>query len=92
MKTNIGTVDKIIRFIFGLTLLAIAFSVDHILAKIGYIGILPILTASIGYCPMYSFWKINTISKKDCEYLTKETEEIKENDALNQKVDKMLNH
>lgn len=62
MKKNVCGIDRSIRIIIGIALIAYA-----ILAKapIAYIGILPLLTGLIKFCPLYPFLKINTCAKKD---------------------------
>lgn len=58
MKHNIGTVDRVIRFAGGaaLILLAVAGTID----PWGYIGIVPLVTAVINYCPAYHLLGIDT--------------------------------
>lgn len=60
MQANVGTVDKVIRVIIGLVLLSLLFFLDGGIRWIGIIGLVPILTALFGYCPLYSIFKINT--------------------------------
>lgn len=61
MKSNIGKTDKIVRWIIGLTLLVLG-----ILYKSwwGVIGLIPVVTALFGFCPLYSIIRITT-SKDD---------------------------
>ena len=54
MKKNVGKIDRALRVLFGLALLAFAFFSGHPYAWIGYIGIVPLLTAAMGVCPCYS--------------------------------------
>jgi len=50
MTTNIGTVDRVIRIVVGLAILAAGcFYKDWW----GLIGLLPILTAIVRFCPAY---------------------------------------
>ena len=60
MDANVGTVDKVVRVIIGLVLLALLFVLDGGIRWIGLIGLVPILTALFGYCPLYTLFKINT--------------------------------
>lgn len=60
MTANVGTVDKVIRIVIGLVLLSLIFFLDGGIRYIGLIGLVPILTALFGYCPLYSLFKINT--------------------------------
>lgn len=62
MKMNEGTADRAIRIIVGLGLVGLA------IAGIGtpwtWIGVLPIVTGAIGYCPAYSILGMNTCPMK----------------------------
>ena len=58
---NIGKIDKIIRIILGLVLLSLLFILDGNIKYIGLIGVIPILTASISFCPLYRIFGIKTI-------------------------------
>jgi len=62
MKTNEGTIDRAIRVIVGITLIALA--ATGMVGMWGWIGILPLLTGVIGYCPSYSILGINTCPLK----------------------------
>jgi hypothetical protein len=56
MKKNVGTIDRSIRIIAGLALLGLAAT-----GKMwGLIGIVPLLTGIIGWCPPYQLLGINT--------------------------------
>ena len=58
MKKNIGNVERIIRIIVGLTLLS--FTVIGPKSLWGLIGILPLATGFIGWCPPYALFGIST--------------------------------
>lgn len=60
MKTNIGTADRVIRAIVGLVLLSLVFILDGGARWLGLIGIVPLATAAIGWCPAYLPFGINT--------------------------------
>lgn len=64
MTKNIGTIDKALRVIVGLALLAYALWGTSQYTWIGWIGIVPILTALIGWCPPYALLGISTCSTK----------------------------
>jgi len=59
---NVGTVDKVIRIILGLVLLALVFVGPQ--TPWGWIGIIPLATGLIGFCPLYSVFGINTCPTK----------------------------
>ncbi len=63
MTINVGTVDRILRVIVGLVL--IAFALGYIWPGtgwnwVGWIGVVPILTALFGACPAYSVLGLST--------------------------------
>lgn len=63
MKANVGTIDRIVRIIIGLALIAFALG---LIAPgtgwnwAGWIGVVPILTAFLGTCPAYSLLGCST--------------------------------
>lgn len=60
MKHNIGNADKIFRIIIGLALLSLIFILDGAIRWIGLIGVMPIITALAGNCPLYSILGVST--------------------------------
>jgi Protein of unknown function (DUF2892) len=60
MVQNIGTVDRIARVVIGLAAIGFAITSSHPLAPWGYIGIVPLLTAVIGWCPAYLPFGLST--------------------------------
>jgi len=57
MSANVGMIDRLARIVVGIAL--IAFALGFIApgtswAWVGWIGVVPILTAVLGYCPAYS--------------------------------------
>jgi len=57
MRNNVGTIDRLIRAVIGLLLIAYAIPVGFPSTGwnwVGWIGVVPILTAIIGNCPLYS--------------------------------------
>jgi len=63
MTINVGTVDRILRVIVGLVL--IAFALGYIASGtgwnwVGWIGVVPILTAVFSTCPAYSLVGVST--------------------------------
>lgn len=63
MRANIGSMDRIARFVLGLILLAFALQLGFPATGwnwVGWIGVVPILTAVIRYCPAYSLVGIRT--------------------------------
>ena len=65
MTVNIGSFDRIIRLVIGVELLCFAlFAQPNGYNWIGWVGIIPILTALIGNCPLYSILGLNTCRAK----------------------------
>lgn len=63
MSKNVGGLDRILRIILGLALLG--FALGWIFPHtgwnwVGWIGILPLLTAFVGVCPAYTIFGIKT--------------------------------
>lgn len=57
MQCNIGKTDRIIRVVAGVALIGWAIASGN---AWGYIGIIPLLTAAVGLCPLYSMLGIDT--------------------------------
>ncbi|MEQ1651325.1 MAG: DUF2892 domain-containing protein [Hyphomicrobium sp.] len=62
MPTNVGTIDRALRVIVGLALISLVFIGPQ--TPWGWIGVVPLLTALVGYCPAYSLLGVSTCSKK----------------------------
>ncbi len=62
MEKNVGSADKIVRIVVGVVLIAFAlFGPADIGWKwIGWIGVVPLVTALMGRCPLYSVLGIRT--------------------------------
>ncbi|HZS63922.1 MAG TPA: DUF2892 domain-containing protein [Xanthobacteraceae bacterium] len=63
MTRNIGTTERVIRVVIGLVLIAFAMHwgfPDTSWNWIGWIGVVPIVTAVVGFCPLYSLLGIST--------------------------------
>ena len=66
MKRNIGNIERVIRVIVGAGILSLAFVGPQSLWAL--LGIVPILTGLIGWCPPYHLFGINTCRKgEQCE-------------------------
>ena len=67
MNTNVGGIDKILRIIIGLALIAYAIPLGFPATGwnwVGWIGIIPLATAIFGICPLYSIIGVSTCSRK----------------------------
>ncbi len=58
MTRNVGQIDRAIRVALGIALLGLAFS--GLYTPWTWLGVVPLLTGLIGWCPPYSLLGINT--------------------------------
>jgi len=61
MKTNIHPIERGVRIVLGIVILSLIFVGPKSLW--GLIGIVPILTGLIGWCPPYQLLGISTCKK-----------------------------
>lgn len=57
MKTNVGGMDKIVRILAGIALIAWALMGGQVWA---WIGVVPLATGLMGWCPAYTLFGMNT--------------------------------
>lgn len=57
MSCNIGMVDRIIRIVLGLIILAAGWMMESLW---GLVGLIPLGTALIKFCPLYPIFGIDT--------------------------------
>jgi hypothetical protein len=62
MKANIGGIDRVLRIVVGLVLIALA-ATDRV-GVWGWIGVVPLLTGLIGWCPAYPLLGMSTCPMK----------------------------
>lgn len=62
MPRNEGTLDRALRIILGLILLSLVFIGPQTLW--GLIGLVPLATGLMGYCPVYQILGLNTCPLK----------------------------
>jgi hypothetical protein len=63
MTNNVGMIDRAIRIIVGLLLIAYAIPIWFAPSGwnwVGWIGIVPLITGLFGTCPLYSLLGIST--------------------------------
>ena len=60
MKKNIGSVDRIGRVILGVVGLSLVFVGPKTMW--GYLGLIPLITAGLSFCPLYPILGISTCS------------------------------
>jgi hypothetical protein len=64
MKRNMGTVDRALRAVVGLGLLSLLVVLEGNARWFGLIGLVPLGTALIGWCPAYVPFGFNTCGTK----------------------------
>ena len=60
MKANVGNADRVIRIVAGILILSAVFLLEGNARWIGLIGIVPLATGLIRWCPAYSLLGMNT--------------------------------
>jgi hypothetical protein len=63
MKANVGNTDRVIRVILAVLLIVLGLAgvLSGTLAIVGYIlSVVLLVTAAIGFCPLYALLKLNT--------------------------------
>lgn len=63
MKMNVGSTEKMIRIVAGLAILSLIFILEGNARWWGLVGLVPLLTGIVGYCPAYSLLGMNTARK-----------------------------
>lgn len=64
MKINVGSIDRIFRIILGLGLFSLFFLLEGNARYLGLIGIIPLATAAMSRCPLYSIFGLSTCRSK----------------------------
>lgn len=62
MKTNEGGIDRVLRIVAGLVLIGLA--ATGTVGWWGWIGVVPLATGLIGWCPAYTLLGMNTCPAK----------------------------
>lgn len=62
MKTNEHTIDRAVRVIAGLILITLA--ATGIVGVWGWLGVLPLVTGLVGFCPAYAIFGVSTCAVK----------------------------
>jgi hypothetical protein len=62
MKTNIGSIDRVLRILLGLGILGAGY---YFKSWWALVGLLPLLTAFVRFCPAYVPFGLNTCGTKE---------------------------
>lgn len=58
MKINEGKIDRILRIIVGIGIISLVFVGPQ--TAWGWVGLVPLFTGVIGFCPLYKVFGFNT--------------------------------
>ena len=59
MATNVGDTERMLRILIGLLFIGLAFSFQGAW-WFGLLGVIPVFTGVLGWCPLYLPFKITT--------------------------------
>ena len=62
MKSNVGGIDRILRIVIGLALIGL--TLTGTIGMWGWLGVVPLATGLIGWCPPYAMLGWNTCGVK----------------------------
>lgn len=62
MKSNVGGIDRILRIALGIALIAL--TLTGTIGLWGWIGVVPLATAAMGSCPLYTLLGFSTCPVK----------------------------
>lgn len=62
MNRNIGTIDRVLRILVGVVLIAL--TVNGTIGWWGWLGVIPLMTGLVRTCPAYSLLGVNTCGVK----------------------------
>ncbi|OWL84095.1 YgaP family membrane protein [Halopseudomonas aestusnigri] len=61
MKANVGTIDRVLRILAGVVLIAL--TLTGTIGLWGWVGLVPLATGVFRFCPLYPLLGINTCGK-----------------------------
>jgi Protein of unknown function (DUF2892) len=62
MKANEGVIDRVLRVVVGAGVLSLAFIGPQ--SPLAYVGLVPLVTGLVGWCPLYAMLGFNTCPAK----------------------------
>ena len=63
MTSNVGGIDRIVRIAIGVVLIGLTLS--GTIGVWGWLGIVPLITGAIGWCPPYAILGFNSCAMKN---------------------------
>jgi hypothetical protein len=64
MKLNVGGIDRVLRIVTGVALLALVFVLDGGARWLGLLGLVPLATGLAGFCPAYALFGLSTCARE----------------------------
>ncbi len=61
-KSNVGSIDRILRVVLGIALIAL--TLTGTIGVWGWLGVVPLLTAALGSCPVCTMLGLSTCPMK----------------------------
>lgn len=65
MKANVGRLDRIVRIAIGIILLSLIVLLQGPVRWWGLLGVIPLATASLSFCPLYSLLGISSCQARE---------------------------
>ena len=65
MKQNVGKIDRWIRIVLGIALLSLTAFLSGGIRWIGLIGLIPLITGILNFCPIYAIFGLSTKKTKE---------------------------
>ena len=62
MKSNVGGIDRILRIVIGVALIGL--TLTGTIGIWGWLGVVPLATGALGWCPPYAMLGFSTCSTK----------------------------
>jgi hypothetical protein len=61
-KQNVGGIDRVLRVVLGIAMVVIGLFVlkGTTGTVVGIVGLIPLATGLVGFCPLYLPWKFST--------------------------------
>jgi hypothetical protein len=69
VNANVGNVDRLLRVVVGIALIAMVFVGPQ--TQWGWLGLIPLATAALGWCPLYTLLGIQTCAAQPAEKRSK---------------------
>jgi len=63
MNSNVGGIDRIARIVIGLMLIGL--TLMGTIGVWGWLGVVPLITGLVGWCPPYALFGFNTCTVKN---------------------------